>query len=137
MTGMNTKSATAPAMQRLAVPEDMDAITRLLCGNPDDGTLWQWPSLADDWYWLYCGMIQWLSTCFLDETRMIRVAVLPAENGEDAEQIVGMSIWLKRTAQQDGTIVAEPWAKPSSEQGRHISSSSIYCTNTAQPSTTY
>lgn len=114
-TDAGTTAVTADAVgitQRLAVPEDIPDIARLLCSSPDDATLWQWPSTATDWRWMYCRMLAWCAGCFLDDTKMVRVAV-----DSSSDEIVGVSIWLKRTAMPDGTIAAEPWAAPPNKQG--------------------
>lgn len=103
---------TTQLVYRAAVPEDLPSIAKHVCDSPDDGTIWQRPTTPEDSRWLYCMMLDWMASCFLDPGKMIRVAVVPVTVDEAAvgarDEVVGVAIWIQRIM-QNGHIVVRQW----------------------------
>lgn len=111
-----------PLIYRAAVPEDLPSIAHHICASPDDGTIWQQPTAPEDSRWLYCGMLDWIASCLLDPTKMIRVAVVPvtpeAEAAGARDEVVGVAIWIRRVL-QNGEITTLQWKVPEDKSSQY------------------
>lgn len=99
---------------RDARAEDIGQLAALLSRTPDDGTAWQFPGVDDDGQFLFKGMLNWLKEPFTSTSKRIRV--VEAEDGT----LAALSIWLRRSRNADGEIVAEDWAESVPEAGSYF-----------------
>lgn len=92
-------------IHRDARPEDIGPLAALISRTPDDGTAWQFPGIDDDGQFLFKGLLKWLKEPFSSTTKIVRV--VEAEDGS----VVALAMWLRRSRNADGDIIAEDWAE--------------------------
>jgi hypothetical protein len=76
-------------------PDDIVAVADMLIKAPDDGSLYMYPQIAQLFEHLSTGTIRWLRTVVRDQTTLVRLVVVPHEDGR-ASKIIGYSSWRRK-----------------------------------------
>src|ERR1700753_150815 len=119
---------------------DIPTLAETLTLSPDDGTLYQFPTIQQQSEKMCYDYIKWLRNLICDNTTLVRVATIPGRDGEGS-RVIGFSCWLRRepTPKNPKTMRLRKWHNSSWLDGmygkREIKISGISCANRFQTAT--
>jgi hypothetical protein len=90
--------------------DDIVAVADMIIRAPDDGTIYMYPQIAQSFEHLSTGTIGWLRSVVRDHTTLVRLVVVPHEDGRTSK-IIGYSSWRRRMldAKNPGKTYNKNW----------------------------
>lgn len=97
---------------------DIPSLAELLTAAPDDGTLYSFPNVPKYPEQMCRLHIGWLRQSIIDPMNLIRIAVIPNQDGS-GETVVGFSSWIRKEADTEspGKTKLKEWRKTTCMEG--------------------